>query len=182
MTSHFKAIERCFKTAGNLILPFPFDGFKATDIGGLEGLEVVHGVVSAKGRHGEIRIAHAWIEGICSDSGPMVVEFVNGQKREATREQYYDRRKVNESETVRYSCDQVRERIFREQHYGPWEGAPAIHHKSMVIALHDKSEPREKGRSGNVRPLIRQPGHKDPLGIKESDAPINQSPAHLSVS
>jgi hypothetical protein len=171
MSLILKEIEYCFKVTANLILRFPCEGFRPSDVDGWEEIRLVHGIVVAKGKRGGLRVAHSWLEGNCPENGPMVAEFQRGKLSKVTQDFFYERRSIEPQETVQYSRESTREMVMNTKSYGPWRGAPAIHLETMKNdnTRSIRVDAPQSQKTSNVTPLYSKKKHPDPLGLYQSE-------------
>jgi len=84
---------------------------------GRPGFLVVHGEVTGTGGAVEgVQYGHAWVE-----RGDLVIEVANGKELAVPKMLYYVAGQIHQDRVIRYTVDEVKERILRYQHWGPWE-------------------------------------------------------------
>ena len=78
---------------------------------------LVHGIVAGTGGSIKgIRYCHAWVE-----VGDHVVDLSCGRDIKLEKDLYYIIGQISPEKVVRYKREEVKDRLFKSEHYGPWE-------------------------------------------------------------
>jgi len=101
-----KGIGDCYEVHVNYLLNlrYPF------------GFKLCHGVALVEGPIKGIKHNHCWIE-----LPDMVVDISNGQSIFTTKERYYEKGNIDQNSIKRYTLTQMKQKIKKYKHYGPWE-------------------------------------------------------------
>jgi hypothetical protein len=86
-----------------------------------EAVRLVHGapIGSGEANKGK-RFWHAWVESIADPKRPVVLSAVRGELRAVERRDFYKFGHLDNSWVIRYTPDEVLDRVGTYVHAGPW--------------------------------------------------------------
>jgi len=110
----------CFTAALYELLPCFRDGTRP-DLRYVDGLLLVHGLVTGQGRIAGIRHLHAWVETDADENGlVLVLDTSNGGYILTERAKYYHFGRVVEQQLQRYTAKEALALVLSSGHCGPW--------------------------------------------------------------
>jgi len=97
----------CYKAAADYVIDHAFRS------NGKKGLVLVHGEVTGQGAIDGVQYGHAWVE-----DGSTAIDVSNGRNINMPKPLYYAIGRIGK--TIRYTPEQMREKILKHKHFGPW--------------------------------------------------------------
>lgn len=108
----------CYEAAAVLIIDCWMSALGKED---LSNYRLVHGYPVGRGVENEgRRYGHAWVE-----AGDEVYDWTVSHDP-MPKELYYALGRLTDQHVYRYTFDEMRERMNRHEHYGPWEGPEGV--------------------------------------------------------
>jgi len=98
----------CYRAAGTYIVDNAFGK------NGDKSLVLVHGEVTGQGPIEGVKYGHAWVE-----KGGMVIDKSNDRDIKMPKALYYALGNIKK--TVRYTSEEVLDKITTTEHWGPWD-------------------------------------------------------------
>ncbi len=99
----------CYRAAGKYVMDSGL-------FGGNQNLILVHGIVTGQGPIRGIQYGHAWVE-----DGDTVIDVSSGRDLRMPKPIYYALGNIDETQTVRYTSEEMRRKILDSKHWGPWD-------------------------------------------------------------
>ena len=122
----------CMEAAANLMLRYnsPFFGkqLKANN-----DTFLVHSLVHGQGECAGLRFSHAWVE-----DGSIVIDKSNGNDIRMEAKIYYAIGGVNKTQKgayVRYSFNEMKRKLNKTKHYGPWDLDMNLEESNMISSV-----------------------------------------------